>query len=150
MIDRIYTPPDHDLPEDFLESGGRHYRREYYHLRYSEHRHTPVGELKPNPDLLAQIVTDFGVTKAEAVYVGDSRHKDVAMAKDAGIDYAWASYGEAQDTEAYEMLKLVTHWSDEDVRREREIRSRRVEVDVELRSDLAQLLTYYQFAEYSQ
>lgn len=150
VVDRIYTPPDHDLPEHFLEKGGRHYGREYYHLRYAEHRHTPAGELKPNPDLLLQIAADFGVAKSQVVYVGDSRHKDVAMARDAGVDYAWASYGEAQDTEAYELLKLVTHWTDDDVIREREIRAREVSANVELDSCLAQLLKHFEFGEYHQ
>lgn len=150
VVDRIYTPPDHDLPDRFLESGGRHYSRDYYQLRYSEHRHTPLGELKPNPDLLAQIISDFGVSKEQAVYTGDSRHKDVAMAKDAGVDYAWASYGEAQDTDAYEMLKIVTHWSDEDVERERRIRERDVQADVVLDKNLSQILDRYSFSEYHQ
>lgn len=150
VIDRIYTPPDHDLPDRFLENGGRHYSRDFYQLRYSEHRHTPAGELKPNPDLLAQIISDFGVSKEQAVYVGDSRQKDVAMAKDAGVDYAWASYGEAQDTEGYKLLKLVTHWSDEDVEREKRIRERDVDADVELDVSLSQILDQYSFSEYHQ
>lgn len=150
VIDRIYTPPDHDLPDRFLESGGRHYGKEFYRLRYSEHRHTPAGELKPNPDLLAQIITDFGVSKDHAVYVGDSRQKDVAMANDAGVDYAWASYGEAQETEAYDLLKLVTHWSDEDVRRERAIRARKIAANVELKTSLSQIFDYFSFSEYHQ
>tara|TARA_R110001606_G_scaffold58887_9_gene140495 strand:- start:5536 stop:6420 length:885 start_codon:yes stop_codon:yes gene_type:complete len=150
VIDRIYTPPDHEIPEGFVANGGRHYSRDFYHLRYTEHRHTPVNELKPNPDLLSQIITDFGVAKGDAVYVGDSLQKDVAMAKDAGIDYAWAAYGEAQETEAYEVLKMVTHWTDEDVKREKEIRSRDVAADIVLRSDMSELLNHYKFAEYQQ
>jgi phosphoglycolate phosphatase len=136
VVDRIYTPPDHDLPDSFLENGGRHYSRDYYQLRYAEHRHTPRGELKPNPDLLQ--------------HIGDSRHKDIAMAKDAGVDYAWASYGEAQDTNAYEMLKLVTHWSDEDVEREKRIRSRTVDADIILDKNLYQIFDHYTFSEYHQ
>lgn len=150
VIDRIYTPPDHEIPDGFVAGGGRHYTRDFYHLRYSEHRHTPVGELKPNPDLLSQIITDFGVAKSEAVYIGDSRQKDVAMAKDAGVDYAWAEYGETQETEAYEHLKLVTHWTDADVKREMEIRSRDVAADIVLEKDISQLLVHYKFSEYHQ
>lgn len=150
VVDRIYTPPDHDLPERFLENGGRHYNRDYYQLRYSEHRHTPAGELKPNPDLLTQIISDFGVPKGQAVYIGDSRQKDVAMAKDAGVEYAWAAYGEAQDTQAYELLKLLTHWSDDDVEREARIRQRDVEADVVLDKSLSQVLDHYLFSEYHQ
>lgn len=148
VVDRIYTPPDHDLPDRFLENGGRYYNTNYYQLRYSEHRHTPAGELKPNPDLLAQIVCDFDVSRDDTIYIGDSRHKDVAMAEDAGVDYAWASYGEAQDTEAYEMLKMVTHWSDEDVERERHIRERDVQAKIVLDKSLSQILDRYSFSEY--
>ena len=150
VVDRIYTPPDHNLPEGFLENGGRHYGREFYQLRYAEHHHTPKGELKPNPDLLLQIIAGFGVHKENVVYIGDSRHKDVAMAKDAGVDYAWARYGEAQETEAYDLLKLVTHWTDQDVRRETEIRSRDVAADVVLEENLAQLFDHYKFSEFHQ
>jgi phosphoglycolate phosphatase-like HAD superfamily hydrolase len=150
VVDRIYTPPDHHLPEGFLENGGRHYGRDFYHLRYSEHRHTPTGELKPNPHLLSQIIADFGVSKQEAVYVGDSRQKDVAMALDAGVDCAWASYGEAQETAAYELLKLVTHWSDEDVEREKRIRARQIMAKVELNRNLSQVLDHFHFSEYHQ
>lgn len=148
VVDRIYTPPDHTLPDRFFEDGGRYYGAEYYQLRYSKHQHTPRGELKPNPDLLTQIISSFDVSKERAVYVGDSRHKDVVMAKDAGVDYAWASYGEVQDTEAYELLKLVTHWSDEDVERERRIRERDVEAEVELKQNLSQILDEFRFSDY--
>jgi len=135
VVDRIYTPPDHEVPEDFIANGGRHYSRNFYHLRHTQHHHTPVGELKPNPHLLSQILTDFDVAKSEAVYIGDSRQKDVAMATDAGVDYAWAAYGEAQDTHKYELLKLVTHWTDDDVQRENE---------------MSQIFEHYKFAEYQQ
>ncbi|MEO9623533.1 MAG: HAD family hydrolase [Qipengyuania citrea] len=149
VVDRIYTPPDHELPDGFMEEGRRHYAREFYHLRHTEQRHTPRGELKPNPDLLQQIITDFGVAKDEAVYVGDSRQKDVAMAEDANVDYAWASYGEAQETEAYEMLKLVTHWTDDDVRREAEIRARKVDAKIELKKSIIELFDHYRFSDYN-
>lgn len=149
VVDRIYTPPDHELPDGFIEEGQRHYARDYYHLRHTEQRHTPRGELKPNPDLLEQIITDFGVSKSEAVYIGDSRQKDVAMAEDAKVDYAWASYGEAQETDAYEMLKLVTHWTDEDVQREAEIRSREIEAKIELKESILEIFEHYAFSDYN-
>lgn len=150
VVDRIYTPPDHDLPDHFIQRGGRHYGRDYYHLRYTEHRHTPAGELKPNPQLLSQIITDFGATKDQVVYIGDSRQKDIAMAEDAGVEYAWASYGEAQETGAYDLLKLVTHWDDDDVERERLIRSREITAKIQLESSLSEIFNHFEFSEYHQ
>ena len=51
--------------------------------------------------------------------------KDIAMAQDAGVLDAWAEYGQAQHREQYELLKKVTHWTPEQVKREAEINSGR-------------------------
>jgi len=148
VVDCIYSPPDHDLPEGFVRGKARHYTRDYYQFRHTQHRHTPRGELKPNPAILKQIINDFGVSIKEVVYVGDSRHKDVAMALDAGVDHAWAAYGESQETEAYEMLKMFTHWTDEDVSREAEVRARMVEAKVILKESFSQLFDHFKFGQY--
>lgn len=149
VVDAIYTPPDHDTPDGIDIDSVRSYSNDFYRLRFSKHEHTPLGELKPNPHILGQIIEHFGVTKEEAVYVGDSRHKDIAMARDAGVDHAWAKYGEAQDSKAYELLKSVTHWTDEDVVKEHEIRSREVSADVVLEDAFSDILDYYEFLEFS-
>lgn len=148
VVDTIYTPPDHGVPEHLELEQQRFYKESFYSFRYTAHQHTPRGELKPNPDLLLQIIGDFGVPAADAVYVGDSRHKDVAMAQDAGVDYAWAKYGEWQDSDAYELLRAVTHWTDEDVEREKRVRQREVNADVVLASSFGQLLNFFSFGEY--
>lgn len=150
VIDRMYTPPDHAVPADLDVELQRHYTESFYSFRFSEHRHTPAGELKPNPDLLLQIIADFKIKPAEAVYVGDSRHKDIAMAQDAGVDYAWARYGEWQDAGSYNLLRAVTHWTDEDVERERTIRSREVDAKIILPNDLSEVLEFYSFGEFDQ
>ena len=149
VVDRIYTPPDHDIPEDFISNGERHYPRDFYQLRYTDHQHTPPGELKPNPHLLSKIITDFSTPKDEVVYVGDSRQKDLAMAEDAGVECAWAAFGEAQETDAYELLKTVTHWTNEDVEREAEIRSREVEAKITLGKSISEIFDHFSFAEYT-
>lgn len=148
VVDTIYTPPDHDVPGHLNLEHQRFYKESFYSFRYTAHHHTPLGELKPNPDLLLQIIRDFEVEPTEAVYVGDSRHKDVAMAQDAGVDYAWAKYGEWQDTEAYELLRAVTHWNDEDVEREKRVRQREVDAQVVLPNSLSELLSHFSFGEY--
>ena len=148
VVDRIYTPPDHEVPEGFYEGGGRKFSPSFYECRYTEHRHTPPGELKPNPDLLEQILNNFGVGKSEALYIGDSLHKDIAMAQDAGVDHAWAKYGRAQETEAYELLKTVTHWTDEDVKRENLINARNVDVDIVFENSIEEIFEHFVFGDF--
>lgn len=149
VASRIFTPPDHEMPADFSANKSRHYQRAFYELTFTEQQHTPPGELKPNPHILSQIVRSFGVDLCDAVYVGDSLHKDVAMARDAGVDCAWAKYGEAQDTESYDLLRTVTHWTNEDVMRENEIRQRPVEAKIILDRSLSQIFDHFEFGEFN-
>jgi phosphoglycolate phosphatase len=148
VVDALYTPPDHALPAHLNLGEQRHYKKSFYKFRYTDHRHTPAGELKPNPDLLLQIISDFGVEPSDAVYVGDSRHKDVAMAQDAGTDYAWAKYGEWTDAVAYDLLRAVSHWTDEDIEREKIARARAVDAEIVLPNSLNELLTFFSFGEF--
>jgi phosphoglycolate phosphatase-like HAD superfamily hydrolase len=119
LVDVLYSPPDHELPDNIRSE--RHYPPEHYDLAHTRHHHTPVGELKPNPDILLSIIEDLGGSRDEALYVGDSHMKDVAMAQDAGVLDALASYGAAQSRTAYELLRQVTHRPDEHVDRERSV-----------------------------
>lgn len=141
-------PTDHAVPEHLELEQRRFYKESFYSFRYTAHQHTPRGELKPNSDLLLQIIGDFGVRTTDSVYVGDSRHKDVAMAQDAGVEYAWAKYGEWQDSEAYDLLRAVTHWTDEDVEREKKVRQREVDAKIVLPNNLGELLNFFSFGEY--
>ncbi|MBI1245804.1 MAG: HAD hydrolase-like protein [Alphaproteobacteria bacterium] len=76
---------------------------------------------KPDPHVLREILADFNVAPHEAAYVGDSITRDVKMAKDVGVTAVWAKYGTRHAIGAYEKLVRVTHWTDEDVVREREL-----------------------------
>lgn len=119
VVDYLYSPPDHVLPNK--PESLRKYPAEHYALRKTVHRHTPQGELKPNPHLLSTIVAEIGVSPEEAVYVGDSLMKDITMAQAAGVFDVHAAYGAAQDRPEYDLLRKVTHWRPEDVTRERTI-----------------------------
>jgi phosphoglycolate phosphatase-like HAD superfamily hydrolase len=118
LLDCLYSPPDHELPASLSEIRTR--PPEHYELA-SPHHHTPRGELKPNPRLLLEIIRDAGTDPVQAVYVGDSRMKDVAMAQNAGVLDVYAEYGAAHHTEAYGLLRRVSHWTDEAVAQERAI-----------------------------
>ncbi|HEX2079496.1 MAG TPA: HAD family hydrolase [Longimicrobium sp.] len=124
LLQILYSPPDHELPAGFTPEQVRGHACDYYEFKHTRHYHTPAGELKPNPDLLRAILDGVGASPAQAVYVGDSPMKDIAMAQDAGVTDVLALYGRAQDRDAYELLRRVTHWTEEDVARERRILER--------------------------
>ena len=117
-IQFLYSPPDHELPVADVQSI-RKYPPENYQLKQTEHRFTPEGETKPNPDILLSIVGDLGFSPTETIYVGDNVLKDVWMAQQASVSDVYAAYGAAQHREEYELLRKVTHWTPEMVERER-------------------------------
>lgn len=146
LFDFLYSPADHDLPRALTREQVRRYPSSHYELGKAVHRHTPPGELKPNPAVLLDIMAEIGATAEECVYVGDSRMKDIPMAQDAGVADVLAAYGQAQHREQYELLKRVTHWTDADVRREQEILSRgEVGPSHVLSETYAELLTLFAF-----
>lgn len=118
LLDCLYSPSDHDLPR--AREKLRKYPPDQYGLPIP-HQHTPPGELKPNPSLLLDILRQVGATPADALYIGDSLTKDVAMAQRAGVLDVHARYGLAQHTSAYQLLRRVSHWTDQEIAREREI-----------------------------
>ena len=132
VFDVIFSPADHDIPKEMTIEQLRKYPAKKYEFAYTRHQNTPSGELKPNKDILLSIVAHVGAKVEDCVYVGDSLVKDVAMAKDAGVFDVWAKYGLTQDTDAYQLLREVTHWSAADVEREKKISEREIKPSVEL------------------
>lgn len=149
LLQVLYSPPDHDLPPGISRQSVRSYPPDHYRFQETEHRHTPAGEHKPQPDLLAHIVRSLGGDLEDAVYVGDSLLKDVAMAQDAGVRDVLAEYGRTQDRQAYELLKRVTHWTDEDVAREKRLLERPpVQPAYVLVDSFAELLDLFDFSAF--
>jgi len=118
LIDYLYSPPDHDLPDGLSREEIRFHDAAHYELARTEHRFTPPGEFKPNPDILRSILHSLNVPAEQAVYIGDSPHKDIWMAQQAGVTDALAAYGAAQCQESYALLRKVSHWPETDVVRE--------------------------------
>lgn len=117
-IDFLYSPPDHELPDE-LGSGTE------FSFQLTKQRYTPDGETKPNPQLLLDIINSVGASIEECVYIGDSEMKDIEMAQQAGVTDVFARYGTSHfelNVEGYELLRSVTHWTDEDVEREKLIK----------------------------
>jgi FMN phosphatase YigB (HAD superfamily) len=105
------------------------------------------GDRKPNPKTLIDICADFSVTPQTVLYVGDSIARDVYMANRASINVAWAKYGTVYDSSLWPKLVRVTHWTDVDVSREKELKdlTRGVKPDIVL-DRFDRILDLYQFA----
>ncbi len=91
----------------------------------SSDRTSIVSGKKPNPNLLKQICEQENVTVNEALYAGDSLTKDIYMAKTAGVTSVLCRYpGDEQKTaELYQKLVAISHWTEADFEREKEIKA---------------------------
>jgi phosphoglycolate phosphatase-like HAD superfamily hydrolase len=118
IIDVLYSPNDHSFPAGVSPEDLRSGTDSEYELSLTRRSHTPRGSIKPNAEVLLSILEKAGVAPHAAVYVGDSLMKDIAMAQDAGVLDVHAKYGEVQGHEGYELLRSVSHWTQEDVERE--------------------------------
>ena len=67
LIDILFSPKDHDLPEGLSPEDIRRYPASYYEFRHTAHRHTPPNELKPNPQLLKDIISLIEAKPTECV-----------------------------------------------------------------------------------
>ncbi len=78
-------------------------------------------QAKPNASVLREICSREGILIDEGAYVGDSLAKDVAMAKRVGLFAIWAQYGSKHDRRIYEALVRISHWTPDEVERERKL-----------------------------
>ncbi|MBX2859752.1 MAG: HAD family hydrolase, partial [Vampirovibrio sp.] len=101
VLDILFSPEDHELPKGLSPEQLRMYPPATYEFKHTQHKHTPPGELKPNPKILSEIIHSVGSNPDECVYVGDSLMKDIAMAQEAQVADVHAAYGSAQHTDAY-------------------------------------------------
>ena len=114
VLDCVFCPKDHVLPEGLSPEDLRKYPAEHYKLKYAVENFTPTGSKKPDPEVLNAIIEQLNLNKSQCVYVGDSLMKDVAMAIGCGVEDVWAKYGQAHKRPEYKLLQDVTHWSPED------------------------------------
>ena len=148
VIDALFSPPDHMLPKGLSPADLRKYPSYQYLFRYTKQYFIPEGSKKPNKVVLASILQQLNLEKADCIYVGDSLMKDVAMALDCGIDDAWAQYGIAHKRQEYHLLRDVTHWTAEEVARERIINEREhIVPNVVLHNSFSELLDEFEFID---
>jgi phosphoglycolate phosphatase-like HAD superfamily hydrolase len=54
--------------------------------------------------------------------------RDIAMANNAGVHSIWARYGTQYDPACWAYLVKITHWTNEDVAREKDLKARFADV----------------------
>lgn len=140
LIDYLFTSEDHDTPDESYLQKVRAHPPQYYEIQNTRHRSIGKGRLKPDPQILNQIVEEVGATTERSVYVGDSLYKDIGMAKEAGVFGAWAQYGESREQPGYNFLRGVSHWTQEDVEKDRLLKQKDVVADAILTGDFGELV----------
>jgi len=78
---------------------------------------------KPDPTVLREICAAEGVPVERTAYVGDSIARDIAMAREVGVFAIWAEYGTHVSPALYDILVRVSHWTEEDVAREKALKA---------------------------
>lgn len=149
VMDFVFCPADHVLPEGLSHDDLRKYPAEYYKLKYCLSKTTPPGSTKPDPEVLRTIIDSLGLKLSECVYIGDSLMKDVAMAMDCGVDGVWAKYGKADARPEYSLLREVTHWTEDAVNRETRINEHPgVTPRHVLERSFSEILDIFQFSDF--
>lgn len=151
VIDTLFSPEDHTIPAGVSLEKLRHLPEEFYQLQVTKLKYTPPGELKPNPRVLLDILKTIGSSPDKCAYIGDSLFKDVAMARDVGVLDVHAQYGESQRRPEYKLLQNVSHWTEEDVQRERAITAKGHDFTptLVLKDSFAEIFMYCDFVPFS-
>jgi phosphoglycolate phosphatase-like HAD superfamily hydrolase len=148
VLDYVYCPRDHRVPLSLTRDQVRRYPDEYYELKHTVQRWTPRGVKKPNKQVLLSIIRQVNADMNETIYVGDNLMKDMLMAQAANVIDVHAKYGIAQDRPEYELLRRVTHWSSDEVEREKRTKESDVRPSYTLTRDFGQLLKLFQFKRF--
>jgi len=142
LVDVIFSPPDHAIPKSLTGQNLGPSNGDTV-LSHASHIFLPDDVIKPNPEVLLDIVKEIGRSPAECVYLGDSLMKDVAMAQDAHIVDVYARYGVVQHQPAYKLLQQVSHWTEADVQREKAISPNRTVIPTNVIDSFSQVLSLF-------
>ena len=148
LIDCIYAPVDMGLPESFK----KYYPEGYWEPEKTDFRYLSRSVKKPNAEILEIILKDFEAKKENTLYIGDKLDRDVYMAQQAGITSVYAQYGHKIVGAEYDLLREVTHWTQEDVDREikfkNDFQGKTVTPDVVLPNSFQELEDHFTFYEF--
>lgn len=142
IVDHIFFPKEKIKPGIKVHQF-RSRSQEEYTLQYTKSHLLPKDDKKPNPKTLTDILKKLSLKKEEVLFVGDSLMKDISMANDAGVLSVWAKYGAHPNPEEYQLLQKVSHWTDQDIEREKEIRKRTdIRPDYVLENHFGEIFNY--------
>lgn len=114
-FDRIYCRERPDSIHPFVDRGQNFLANFPMGKVYELSQH----QRKPNREVLLEICAREGALPSESVYIGDSMARDVLMAKRADVTAVWAKYGTIHKPTYYDQLVRISHWTQEDIDRER-------------------------------
>lgn len=126
-FDGLVAPQDHKIPAGTTAEDVKNYHDFTYDPDIEYTQQPESDELKPQPGGLNMILSDWGVSPKNVIYVGDSLYKDVVMAKRAGVIDVYAEYGGNQDPELIDTLVSISHWSDAEVERSQSMSAQEVD-----------------------
>ncbi|GEM67997.1 hypothetical protein SMI01S_16030 [Sphingobacterium mizutaii NBRC 14946 = DSM 11724] len=145
LFDCIYAPVDSEVPE----SVRKFYPAGHWEPQKTQFRYLSRGVNKPDAEILEIILKDFNAKKENSIYIGDKLDRDVFMANKAGITSIYAQYGDKTVGAEYDLLKEVTHWSEEDVQREikfkEDFKGKKISANLTLETSLKELLNVFEF-----
>jgi len=148
VIDTLYSREDHTILEGIDLQSIRSHPSEQYLLAETEHFTVKRSEMKPNPMVLLDIVKRVNATTDQCIYVGDKLIKDIKMAQDANVLDAHAKYGDQRENFMYDLLKEVTHWSENDVINEAQTNSAVISPSIVLEGYYSDLLKEIDFVKF--
>lgn len=126
VLDGLFAPAGHAFPPGLTPDRHLFSDTQRCRSRVPVQEELPNHLVKPDPEVLWDILDRFGVAANEAVYVGDSLAKDMLLAQRAGVADVFAAYGPNYDSDLYRRLVEITHWTPADVERETQLRAHNV------------------------
>jgi HAD superfamily hydrolase (TIGR01549 family) len=91
---------------------------------------------KPSPDVLLEICATEGIDLDDVAYIGDSIARDVLMARKANVFAVWAAYGSKHDPAMYKALVRVSHWTEAEETRERQLMEQAIDFPPDYTAEL--------------
>src|SRR5512142_2541534 len=108
LFDAVYALKGYDLPENVDPEIRRRDAAGHYRSAKTRVLELPRSAEKPSPAGLQRVLADFGLSGAEAMYVGDNPRKDMPIAQACGALGVWAEYGTYVSQEYRERLAIIS------------------------------------------
>lgn len=146
IFDCIYTPKGYEIPDNVNQV----YDENHWEPEFTEIRYLPRNTKKPNHEILDVIIADFKADKKSTIYIGDKLDRDILMAQEANVISVHAKYGHVINSIEYDLLRDVTHWTDEDVEREKKNADLHADTpDYILNRSYAELKLHFNFTDFT-